>query len=175
MIHKIFRDDELIKEILESSEKLIEELKVRASHIGNEFFFDTMSLKGINIMEKELDIRTLGKTLEIKKSEIEGKWKTSGKCDLELLKKITLSWENGDIDVTFKNGGINIEFNSKLGIPKNITSLKIAIDKAKPAHLEATYNFKYRMWKGVKDKGKTWEQYKTAGITWKDLREKERI
>ena len=53
-----------------------------------------MSAERIEALEKELAYKTNAKTIELKRTEIEARWKASGKCDVELLQAIANSWRN---------------------------------------------------------------------------------
>ncbi|MEF2601699.1 MAG: DUF2313 domain-containing protein, partial [Fusobacterium mortiferum] len=140
-LHKIIRKDEFINAILNPAGLHLDEVKDRMTLLEKEFLFSTMSLERIQELEKELDYKTKATTLEGKRIEIEARWKTTGKCDLELLQTIANSWRNGEIDVKFIDGTIEIVFISLIGIPDDIEVLKASLGEAKPAHLGI--NFQY--------------------------------
>jgi len=172
-IHKIFRKDDYIKEIFISAGNRLDNLEEKIIQLDKERNFDTMSLFGIATMENELAYQTKSTDLNDKREEISGRWKTAGKCDLELLQKIANSWRNGNVTVLFTDAVINIIFVSIVGIPYNIETLKFAIEEAKPAHLPIKFKITYRTWGMLKDSKKTWEYF--SKFTWKDLRDKEGI
>ena len=122
-------------------------------------------------LEKELDYKTKATTIEGKRIEIEARWKTTGKCDLELLQTIANSWRNGEIDVKFINGTIEIVFISLIGIPDDIEVLKASLGEAKPAHLGINFQYRYRLWGDLPPK--TWEYY--SQFTWEEVMKKEGI
>lgn len=170
-LHKLFREDPYIKSLMEAAGTRLEDIDKNADGIGSEFWFDTMSTVGIAIMENQLDYKTMSETLEGKREEIEGRWKTSGKCDLKLLQRIADSWRNGAVAVTFTEAVIELTFISITGIPYNLDALKVIIEEAKPAHLPIRYNFTYRVWASLPPK--KWEYYKK--YTWREVMEKEGI
>ena len=170
-LHKIFRKDPYINEILKTAGIDLDKINSEADRIKLEMFFDTMTEKGVQIYQDELDYITKSSTIESKRLEIEARWKSMGKCDLKLLQKIADTWRNGEIDVQFKNAVIKIVFISLIGIPNDLDILKLSINEAKPAHLPIEYLILYRTWEMLKDK--TWDSLKV--YTWKELKTKEGI
>lgn len=143
-LHKDFRSDPYLNDVLGSGGLKLDYISDKAESVEKEFWFDTMSAVGIAIMENQMDYKTMGKTIEEKREEIEGRWKIAGKCDLQLLQAIANSWRNGQVAVMFTNAVIEVTFISITGIPMDVDALKSAIDNAKPAHLPINYTFKYR-------------------------------
>lgn len=171
-LHRDYREDEYINSIMGAADEELIKTSERRKEVNNEFFFDTMSAVGIALYERNLDFKTTG-SIEDRRSQIEARWKTAGKCDLELLQTIANSWRNGEISVLFIDAGIVINFISLIGIPYDIENLKLAIETAKPAHLSITYKFIYRTWGMVKNLGYTCGYYKQRGYTCREMREKE--
>ena len=145
-IHKIFRKDNYIDNLMEVSGKELDGIENKIEQLGKEFFFDTMSHIGIAVLENQLDFETTRNSIEGKREQLEARWKTAGKCNLELLKIIANSWRNGEVSVLFTNATIEITFISIVGIPNNIEALKRSLGEAKPAHLPINYTFRYRTW-----------------------------
>lgn len=170
-LHKFFRSDPFVKSTLESSGDKLNDINLSAKNVGDEFWFDTMSATGIAILENQLDFRAKSVDLLGKRNELEARWKTAGKCDLELLQVIANSWRNGEVAIMFTNACIKITFISVIGIPRDIDSLKFAINEAKPAHLPVEYTFRYRTWGNLLQN--TWGYYKQ--FTWGQVLRKEGI
>ena len=143
-LHKVFRGDNFIKNLVGASGKELDDIENKIDQLGKEFFFDTMSPVGIAVLENQLDFKATGDSIEGKREQLEARWKTAGKCDLELLKIIANSWRNGEVSVLFANAVIEITFISIVGIPNNIEALKRSLGEAKPAHLPINYTFAYR-------------------------------
>lgn len=143
-LHKVFRVDPYIKNLLGTGGERLDDISTKADGIEKEYWFDTMSAIGIAIMENQMDYKCMGKTIEEKREEIEGHWKIAGKCDLQLLQTIANTWRNGQVAVMFTNAVIEVTFISITGIPMDVDALKSAIENAKPAHLPINYTFKYR-------------------------------
>lgn len=134
-LHKIVRKDEFINTILNPAGLHLDKLKNRINLIQKEFLFSTMSLEIIKALEKELSYKTNSTTLEGKRIEIEARWKTSGKCDLELLQTIANTWKPETVTIKFINGDIQVDFLGGINGDFDLIGLRNALDEAKPAHL----------------------------------------
>ena len=167
----MFRKDPYILALFESWGITLNELESKLRLLSQEYLFSTMSNERIKELEKELAYKTMSNTLEGKRTEIEARWKMSGKCDVELLQTIANSWRNGVIKVSFIDATIEIKFVSLVGIPDDLNTLKFMIDEAKPAHLPINFSFMYRTWGMLPPR--TWGQI--GAFTWKELREKEGV
>ena len=170
-LHKIFRKDPYINEILKTAGIDLDKINSEADRIKLEMFFDTMTLTGIKIYSKEMNYIPQAQSLDGQREEIEARWKTSGKSDLKLLQTIADTYRNGEIKVLFINGVLDIRFISLVGIPDNIEILMKLIDEAKPAHIPYKYSYIYRLWRMLPPK--TWQFYNN--YTWKDVMQKEGI
>nr|WP_243152601.1 DUF2313 domain-containing protein [Clostridium sporogenes] len=117
--------------------------------IRKQFNFETMTW-GADLLASEMNIK-LDPTLkqDEKNSIIAARWKSEGKADLNLLQAICNSWHNGNVEVKFVNGKIQLKFNGIYGIPTDLDSLKKQIDLSKPSHLAIDYLFAYLLLKDV--------------------------
>ena len=134
-LHKLFRKDPYISELLKSAGIDLDKQNEELDNIKVEMFFDTMTEKGISIYQKELDYIAKSTTLEGKRTEIESRWKSSGKCDLKLLQTIVDTWKAGTVIVRFVNGILQLGFTGEIEEDYDFDGLKNAIDEIKPAHL----------------------------------------
>ena len=145
-LHKIYRKDPWIEEMFKSAGMELDEVETILDEMSLQLFFDTATDQGLDYYEKEAGLKSKSiMTLEDRRSAIEAKWKSSGKVDLYLLQSIADSWRNGEIDVSFIQGKINIEFKGDFGIPTDLQSLKNAIDEVKPSHLAVIYAFRWML------------------------------
>ncbi|WP_333860809.1 putative phage tail protein [Clostridium sp.] len=137
-LHQIYRNDEWIIEIFNSAGLSLDGIISMLLQMYNNYWFDTMDLDTIAILEKLLDFKTNPNTaIEDRRSQLEARWKSNNKCDLNLLKSIVNSWRNdGYTDVKFKNGRIQIIFTGNLIIPRDLSGLEKALEEIKPAHLD---------------------------------------
>ena len=171
-IHKLFRKDPYIVALFNSIGIELDRIEDKLSLLRKEYLFSTMSAERIEALEKELAYKTNAKTIELKRTEIEARWKASGKCDVELLQAIANSWRNGAVKISFIDAVITIQFISVIGIPDDLDTLKFVINEAKPAHLPISFSFMYRTWGMLPPR--RWGQI-SGNYTWKELREKEGV
>jgi len=148
-IHKDFRKDPYIQEILNSSGIEIDNLKDTLNDLYHQFNFATMTW-GANLLADAMGIKfdsTL--TQEEKNSVVAARWKSDSKCDLNLIQMVCNAWKNGNVVVSFIGGRINLKFVSEFGTPTNLEDLKKQINLSKPAHLMIDYAFRYLLIKDI--------------------------
>ena len=140
-LHKDFRKDPYIIELLGAAGLKLDELSEASNNLSKEFWFDTMSILGITFMERQLDYKTKTNSLDKKRKEIEMRWNSAGKCDLDLIKTIARAWKDGDIDVKFINSEIVIIYTTSAGVIDEGSTFRNAIESVKPAHLPFAVKF----------------------------------
>lgn len=148
-LHKRVRKDPYIIELCNSSGLEMDTIEDVLEDIRKQFNFETMTW-GADLLASEMNIK-LDPTLkqDEKNSIIAARWKSEGKADINLLQAICNSWHNGNVDVKFVNGKIQLKFNGIYGIPTDLDSLKKQIDLSKPSHLAIDYLFAYLLLKDV--------------------------
>lgn len=150
MLHEIllmplaYRDDAWLKELFRSSSTEHQRIIDEMLQLRRDLFFDTMSERQTAVEEQICDMSPVS-DLDTRRTLIEARWKTGGKCGIVLLQTICDSWENGRCDVSFASGSIVITFNGEHGVPNNIAALMSALEAARPAHLPIRYTFAYIM------------------------------
>ena len=119
----------------------------------------------------------MSNTLEGKRTEIEARWKMSGKCDLELLQTISDAWKAKATKLAFNDGVIEVDFLGGINADYDITGLRKALEEAKPAHLPLLFTMTEQQQTSLKYGGaieealtieikeQTTDQALTAGIT----------
>lgn len=141
-INSILRKDEYINELLKASGIEMDEIDILLEDIYKQFWFDTMTW-GLDILAKEAGIHfTADQSLEEKRSQVQAKWRSKGKLDIQLLQTICDSWKNGETEVDFTDR-IIVKFVGSAGIPSDIDTLKESINKVKRAGKLVEYIFKY--------------------------------
>lgn len=124
---------------------------------------------GLDIYERELGIVIdYSKPYPDRRSVVKGKLRGSGKVDATLIKIVTVSFTNGDVEVSF-DGQITVEFNSVRGIPPNLDDLKAALEEIKPAHLAIAYVLKYLIWNELDSMALSWDEFDALNLTWDQL------
>lgn len=142
------RKSAIMNEIFNAEETYFDKISVNLDDLRKQMDVSTATW-ALDIYEKELNIKTNpSKPLEERRSVIKSKDRGTGKVDVALIKVVADAFTNGDVDVIF-DGKINIEFNSVLGIPPNLTDLENALDDIKPAHLAILYAFAYLLIKDI--------------------------
>lgn len=109
----------------------------------------------LSFLEKSLGIAVDGtKPYEYRRSVIKSKLRGQGTITVELIKNVSESYSNGEVDIieNVKPYTFEIKFIGKKGIPPNIEDLKIAIESIKPAHLAVIYTFTYNTYNVIKNK-----------------------
>jgi len=148
-IHKILREDQYISELCKSFGIEIDTIELALQDIYNQFWFDTMTW-GADVLAAQLKVKLDNNLTQAEKNSLlEARWKSSGKSDVFLLQTICDSWKNGEIDVSFIGGKIQIKFIGEYGVPTDLVSLKAEINKSKPAHIAVNYLFKYFLIKDI--------------------------
>ncbi len=138
-LHKLFRNDPLIQELFNSVGIDFDNINVAIEDVKKQYWFDTMTW-AIPLLEVALQFKTDSNSkIENRRSQLEARWKSDSKVDVYLLKAIANSWKNGNIDVKFVNGKIQITFTGEHGLPNDLEGIYQAIEDVKPAHIPVDY------------------------------------
>lgn len=166
-----------MREILKTEEMILSEEEYDIENLIREFFIDTAQhtlpiwadFVGIDD-NLELDI-------DLRRSNIKAALQSKGITTVEVIKNIVESYTNGKCEVieNYKDYSFLIRFVSKVGVPKRLEEIRKSIDRLKPAHLNYSFEFKYRTWGDIKAYNKNWKYYKDKKLTWNDLKGKEVI
>ncbi|MCT4542832.1 MAG: YmfQ family protein [Vallitalea sp.] len=139
--------------IMDIEDNNFDKLQSHIKGLHNQLFLDTATT-GLDKWEKDTGIKISSSNTsdEDRRSRVRSKIRGIGKIDEQLIKEVVDSWTNGDVEVTFKEGKINIKFVSFYGIPSNIEDVKEAIKQIIPAHLGINYDIKYLLVKDIHNK-----------------------
>ena len=160
-------NDEVQKLIYEKLTNRLNWLEEIFEEIVNNAYIEDMNEEALSKLEKEFKIKpSNGMTLEDRKAFLLSILRGIGVTNVEKLKNIAKSYDCGDIDViqNYSDYYVLIKFMSRVGVPKRIDDLKMAIEKAIPCHLGVSYAFKYTTWGDLLShtwgemKPRTWEQ-----------------
>lgn len=143
LLHKIYRDDEFIKNFCNATNTVFKSCEDMINRLGNLFYFDKLDLKSCEWWENFLKINDIVKDIDSRRARIRAKWLSSAHNDILLIQSICDSWKNGEVEVDFLNGKINLKFVGAYGIPEDLEGLINAIDEIKPAHLPLLLIYKY--------------------------------
>ncbi|ADL04011.1 putative phage tail protein [Lacrimispora saccharolytica] len=113
----------------------------------------------------EVDV---SKSNMFRRERIKAKIAGAGTTTKQMIINTARSYSNGEVEVIEDNPNsrFTIKFVGTLGIPGNLTDLKLTIEEIKPAHLAVTYEYVYNTWGNVN--ALTWEQAET--YTWEQIR-----
>lgn len=149
-LHRLYRNDPWVGALFSAAGASLDQVAdvVLAAYESN--WFDTMPEEYVRRYESRMGLTAkAGQTLEDRRSAIEAKWKSSGTVGVDLLQAVADSWRNGEVNVDFVGGKIDLTFNSIYGVPADLTGLLSAIDDVKPAHLAVVYTLRYLLIKDV--------------------------
>jgi hypothetical protein len=168
-LHTIMRSDPFILEMFTSAGITTDNLEANLQDLVNQYWIDTATW-GLDKWESILGIPTnLTQSYESRRSGVRAKWRSNGKADISLLQTVADSWYNGQIDVSFASGTINVTFTGFYGVPGDIDGFKAAIEAIKPAHLAIAYAYLYTKWSKAQTvawnilKAKTWDSLLNGG------------
>lgn len=71
------------------------------------------------------------------------RYRSSGKVSIETIQAVADAWRNGEVDVDFAGGRIQVTFVGDYGVPEDLQALQEAIGRTIPAHLPIDYFFRY--------------------------------
>lgn len=148
-LHKLYRQDPYIQQIFNSAGLTLDNIDSAVADLQSQYWFDTMTW-GIPVLENILQFKTdANAPIEDRRSQLQARWKSNGKADINLLQAVANSWKNGDVTVSFVDGKIKLTFVGEYGIPDDLEGLQKALDDVKPAHLAIVYAFRYLLVKDI--------------------------
>ena len=118
-----------------------------------------------NLLGLAVDV---SKSEEFRRERIRAKISGAGTTTKQMIEDVSRSYSNGEVEVIEDNGNSRfvVRFVGALGIPGNMTDLKLTIEEIKPAHLMVEYEYIYNTWENV---GKlTWNE--ASAYTWEEIR-----
>jgi len=139
------KSERLFSEILESESQEID-LFSQLVDVFSKELTPSLSDEWLGDWEELLGLPILTNTsAEIRQSNIVSLLRSSGTLTSKRLKEIAISYQNGEIEVKEDtvNHKFTISFIGKKGVPPNYDAFKLAVGKAKPAHLNVEYEFSY--------------------------------
>lgn len=108
----------------------------------------------------------MGATLDDRKAAVSARWRTASVPTLKDIRAICAGWNSGAADATYLEGRIKIKFTGIYGVPRDLDSLKSAVEAICPAHIPVDYVFTYKLWRDYN--GSTWAD--KAEMTWLEAR-----
>lgn len=166
-----YRTSEVITNITSAQNIELEKFQTNLDNTLNQFFID-LADASLERWEKELGIPiNNNKAAEYRKSVIKSKLRGRGTITVNLIKNVSESYSNGEVDVIEDNSNyqFTVKFIGTKGIPPNLDDLKNAIEDIKPAHLGVNYEFTYLAWDEFENYNKTFDEWDLLNLTWDEF------
>jgi uncharacterized protein YmfQ (DUF2313 family) len=148
---KYYKTSKVIDNINNSNSIELTAFNDELNNILNQFFVDTADYT-LERWEKELGIEVNNNyDINFRRSRIKSKLRGQGTVTVSLIKNISESFSNGEVDVIEDNANYNftIKFISILGIPPNMDDLQKAVEDIKPAHLGFIFAYTYNTYNTI--------------------------
>ena len=118
-----------------------------------------------NLLGLAVDV---SKSEEFRRERIRAKISGVGTTTKQMIEDVSRSYSNGEVEVIEDNGNSRfvVRFVGTLGIPGNMTDLKLTIEEIKLAHLMVKYEYIYNTWEDANVL--TWEA--ASAYTWEEIR-----
>ena len=143
-LNKNYRADKFTIDITKALQVKFKILNDIIINLRNNFYFDKLTLNGIEYFEKLLGINpTNSQTQADRRVTIQAKWLSNNHNCIKFIQDICNAWENGRVKADFVNGKIKLVFIGEYGVPEDLDGLLSAIDEIKPAHIAYFLIFKY--------------------------------
>lgn len=143
-IHWLIAKDPWTQNLFEAAGIEFDEQAQRIIDIYNYNDFDKLSVKYIEMYEWMLGITPdESKPIADRRAYIWAMWNKSTPPTKAAIQSICDAWMNGECDVDAGAGYVEITFNSVMGVPADLDTLKKALLDVLPAHLEVQWRFKY--------------------------------
>lgn len=150
LLNKVYREDQYTNDLLQPLNAQIKTIDDVVNAIINNFFFDKLDIEGCKWYEKLMNITVrANQRIESRRSAIQAKWLSNTHNDILLLQRVCDSWKNGETEVDFIGGKIQIKFIGEYGVPDDLDSLLKTIGEVKPAHLAYYLVYKYLLIKNI--------------------------
>lgn len=146
-----YRTSKVINNLMDSESRELEEFKARLDKTLNQFFVD-LADTSLERWESELGIEVnKNKPLDQRRSVIKSKLRGSGTVTVRLIKNVSESFSNGEVDVIEENSkySFTVKFVGVKGTPPNIEDLRRAIEEIKPAHLTFEFEYTYNTYDAI--------------------------
>ncbi|SNT18584.1 hypothetical protein SAMN05446037_104913 [Anaerovirgula multivorans] len=166
-----YRTSKVATNLINVEEEELQSFKKKLEETLNQFYVDTSTFT-LERWEREVGIPVNNtKPAAYRRSVIKSKIRGSGTITVKLIKNVSESFTNGEVEVIENPEcySFTIRFISVMGVPPNIDDLKEAIEEIKPAHLMVEYSYRYLIWNDFDNAHKTWDQWDALNLTWDEF------
>ena len=150
LINRAYREDEFINDFTGAVTSIMNAIIAFCNSVHDNIFFDTLDQEGVEWWEELMEITpTLTQSISDRRSKIQAKWLSKYHNDIVLMQRVCNAWKNGEVEVDFVGGKIQLKFVGGYGVPADLESLKESINEVKPAHLPYDMIYKYLLKKNI--------------------------
>lgn len=173
---KLYRKDDWVNMIYNSvAEQFTTFNELNKSNLDN-INFNTLDERGCLLYEKDLQLSSVG-TLSDRRNNIQSKWLSNYKCNVQSLQQLADSYYNGLLNVSYE-GNATIIYTVLVGLnyfETDFTDFLNNVEIIKPAHFDYVFRYNYNKWEDYynyitwgteRDNCNTWGVRKDNDITW---------
>lgn len=167
MLPFLYQNSKYIRDVQNSLESERDILEKEFINFYDNLFVESSSWS-LEWWEKFLDVRSVSKDIETRKSVIKNKLKFRGVTNKDVILELCSQYGFGQVEISedFANGKFTIRFISKEGEPDNLKDLINQLDLIIPSHISYDFHFTYVNWDEIKDK--TWLD--VCEMTWESIK-----
>ncbi len=167
MLPFLYQNSKYIKDIQNSLESERDILEKEFINFYDNLFVESSSWS-LEWWEKFLDVRSVSKDIETRKSVIKNKLKFRGVTNKAVILELCSQYGFGQVEISedFTNGKFTIRFISKEGEPENLRDLINQLDLIIPSHISYDFHFTYVNWNEIEYK--TWLD--VSEMTWESIK-----
>ena len=146
-----YQNSKVIRELMQSLENEMKRLRAETELTENQFFI-LLSDRDLSQHEKDVGlVPEPSADIDTRRGNILSRLRGTGTVTKTMMKNVAASFVNGDIEITEYPSEymFSVTFNSKQGVPYNLTDIQAMIEQIKPAHLAVEYIFTYRLWEDI--------------------------
>lgn len=153
LINVAYRHDKFIGDFTQAVANVFSRLTEFCESVRNNMFFDTLDIEGVEWWEAQLKITpTASQTLSDRRSKIQAKYLSKNKNTIRLIQNVCNSWKNGEVEVDFVDGKIEVQFVGSYGVPSDLDTLKESIEDVKNARLPLVWVYRYLIKREIHNK-----------------------
>lgn len=167
MLPFLYQNSKYIRDVQNSLESERDILEKEFIDFYDNLFIESSSWS-LDWWEKFLDVRSVSKDIDTRKSVIKNKLKFRGVTNKDVILELCSQYGFGQVEISedFTNGKFTIRFISKEGEPDNVRDLINQLDLIIPSHISYDFHFTYVNWDEIKDK--TWLD--VCEMTWESIK-----
>lgn len=167
MLPFLYQNSKYIRDVQNSLESERDILEKEFINFYDNLFVESSSWS-LEWWEKFLDVRSVSKDIETRKSVIKNKLKFRGVTNKDVIMQLCSQYGFGQVEISedFVNGKFTIRFISKEGEPDNLRDLINQLDLIVPSHISYDFHFTYVNWNEIEHK--TWLD--VSEMTWESIK-----